>query len=103
MAASAAVVTAVSSWPLGRLTLVAARVARRSSSPRPYLLSAAGLTSTRTAGSEAPPAITCPTPSICDSFCTRMLEAASYIWPRLSVSEVSDRISTGASAGLTLR
>ena len=92
-----------SSWPLGRLTLVAASTARTSSRPSPYLYSAAGFSSTRTAGSEPPPAMTWPTPSIWESFCTRMLEAASYIWPRLSVLEVSARISTGASAGFTLR
>ena len=32
-----------------------------------------------------------------------MLDAASYISPRPTISEVTARISTGASAGLTLR
>ena len=40
-----------------------------------------GLSSTRTAGSELPPTSTWPTPSTCDSFCGRIVEAASYIWP----------------------
>ena len=57
----------------------------------------------RTAGSELPPTITWPTPCAWESFCCRMLEAASYIRPRPSVSEVSATIMIGASAGLTVR
>ena len=69
----------------------------------PYLFSAIGFSSTRTAGSEAPPMETWPTPLICDSFCARMVEAASYNSPRDLVSDVSPTIMIGASAGLTLR
>ncbi len=88
---------------MGRLALAAAIAARTSSSPTPYLLSACGFSSTRTAGSELPPTLTWPTPSICESFCAMMVDAASYIWPCVIVSEVSVRIMIGASAGLTLR
>ena len=35
--------------------------------------------------------------------CARTVEAESYIWPRSRVSEVMDRMITGASAGLALR
>jgi hypothetical protein len=31
------------------------------------------------------------------------VEAMSYIWPRVNFSEVSAMISTGASAGFSLR
>jgi hypothetical protein len=83
--------------------LVAASTPRTSSSPIPYRLSASGFTSTRTAGNAPPPTITCPTPGTCESFCCRMLDAASYIRPRPSVVEVNARMRIGASAGLTLR
>jgi hypothetical protein len=66
-------------------------------------LSAGRFNSTRTAGNAAPPTWTWPTPETCDTFCASTVEAASYICPRVSVSEVSERIITGASAGLTLR
>ena len=69
----------------------------------PYLLSACGLSSTRTAGSELPPTLTWPTPAICDSFCAMIVDAASYICPCVIVSDVSVRIMIGASAGFTLR
>ena len=69
----------------------------------PYLFNASGFSSTRTAGSELPPTVTCPMPDTCDSFCAMMVEAASYIWPRSYVSEVSEMIMIGASAGFTLR
>ncbi len=36
-----------------------------------------GLTSIRTAGAELPPTNTCPTPAIWESFCSRMVAAAS--------------------------
>ncbi len=68
----------------------------------PFSLSAWGLISTRTAGSELPPTVTWPMPLIWESVWAMTLEAASYIWPRLSVSEVSARIMIGASAGFTL-
>ena len=61
------------------------------------------MSSTRTAGSELPPMLTVPMPFTCESFCARMVEAASYIRPRDMVDEVSARIRMGASAGLTLR
>ena len=61
------------------------------------------MSSTRTAGSELPPTLTWPTPEICESFWAMIVEAASYIWPCVIVSEVSVRIMIGASAGLTLR
>ncbi len=89
--------------PLGRFALVALMAARTSSSPIAYLLSAVGFNSTRTAGSELPPTVTWPMPFTCESFCASMVDAASYIWPRSSVAEVSAMIMTGASAGLTLR
>src|SRR6266705_122551 len=92
-----------STEPLGRLALAAACAARTSSSPIAYLLSAVGFSSTRTAGSDAPPTVTWPTPSAWEIFCARMVEAASYISPRSSVSEVSARIMIGATAGFTLR
>ncbi|MNK97624.1 hypothetical protein D3C87_1179680 [compost metagenome] len=57
--------------------MVAEIVLRTSSSEMPYLFSAVGFSSTRTAGSEAPPIVTWPTPSTCDSFWERMVEAAS--------------------------
>jgi hypothetical protein len=66
-------------------------------------LSTVGLSSTRTAGSAEPATVTCPMPLTCDSFCARMVDAASYICARVSVSEVSATIMIGASAGLTLR
>ena len=91
------------SCPFGRFTLVALSTARTSSSPMPYLFSAVGFSSTRTAGSAPPPTTTWPTPSTWDSFCCRMLDAASYIRPRLIVSEVSATMRIGASAGFTLR
>jgi len=79
---------------------------RTVSSAMPYWLSAVGFSSTRTPGSELPPTMTWPTPGSWDSFCCRMLEAASYICPRLSVSDVSETISGslvgGGATGFTL-
>ena len=89
--------------PLGRLALVAVMMVRTVSIEMPYLFNAVGFSSTRTAGSDAPPMVTWPTPEICDSFCARMLDAASYSSPRDMVSDVIPRIMIGASAGLTLR
>ncbi len=89
--------------PLGRLTLVAEMALRTIAVLMPWRLSAVGLRSTRTAGSELPPIVTCPTPSTCEIVCASTVEAASYIWPRLSVAEVMLRIITGASEGLALR
>ena len=92
------------SWPFGRLDV--GRCSARCARPRGRGRSGSapsGFTSTRTAGSELPPTNTCPTPSICESFCCRIDAAASYSRPVLIVSEVSARIRIGASAGLTLR
>ena len=47
--------------------------------------------------------MTLPMPLSCDSRCAKMLLAASYIWPRVMVFDVSARIKIGASAGLTFR
>ena len=47
--------------------------------------------------------MTWPTPSICESFCARIEDAASYISPVVLVFDVSARIMIGASAGFTLR
>ena len=68
----------------------------------PYLNSALGFNSTRTAGSELPPICTWPMPFTWLSFCARIVSAASYICPAVSVAEVSARMSTGASAVFTL-
>jgi hypothetical protein len=70
-------------WPLGRLAFAPESTVRTCSRPIPYLLSASGLSSTRTAGSELPPTVTWPTPLTCESFCARTVEAESYIWPLL--------------------
>ena len=72
----------LSTMPLGRLALVAPIALLTSSSPIPYLFSAIGFNSTRTAGSELPPTVTCPMPDTCENFCASMVDAASYIWPR---------------------
>ena len=69
----------------------------------PARVIAPGLSATRTAGSELPPTLTWPTPFTWAIFCASRVEAASYIWPRVIVSEVSERIMIGASAGFTLR
>ena len=42
-------------------------------------------------------------PASCEIFCARIVEAASYIWPRDIDAEVNDRIMIGASAGFTFR
>ena len=88
---------------MGRLALVVVIAVRTSSKPMPSLFSSGGFSSTRTAGSEPPPTLTCPTPFICEMRCARLVEAMSYICPRVKRSEVSARIITGASAGFTLR
>jgi hypothetical protein len=66
-------------------------------------LSAVGFSSARTAGSELPLTVTWPTPATCESFCATTVEAASYICPCVSVSEVSVSTMIGASAGFTFR
>jgi len=69
----------------------------------PYLFSVVGFNSIRTPGSELPPTTTWPTPLICASFCAMMVDAASYIWPRVSVEDVRASMKIGESAGFTLR
>ena len=82
---------------------VGERGCARASRPMPYLFTVGGFSSMRTPGSALPPTITWPTPLICDSFCAMMVDAASYIWPLSSMSEVSAIMKIGESAGLTLR
>ena len=94
---------ASASWPLGRLVVEALKTLRTASRLTPYLLSAVGFNSTRTAGSDPPPTKTVPTPSNWESFCERMVDAASYMAARLRVSEVRAKMRIGASDGLTLR
>jgi len=89
--------------PFGRFALAAASADRTSFSPMPWFVSTAGSSSTRTPGSELPPTTTCPTPSTCASFCCRIDDATSYIRLVSRVSDVSARMRTGASAGLTFR
>ena len=76
---------------------------RTLSSAMPLAASLSGLISTRTAGNAPPLTATCPTPCTCDSRWASTVDAASYIWPRVSVADVNDKIMIGASAGLTLR
>jgi len=59
------------------LELAEAMAARTSSRPMPYLASASGLSSTRTAGSDEPPMSTSPTPFTWLICCSMMLDAAS--------------------------
>ena len=103
LAVSSHVRVASESCPLGRFAFVACNTRRTLSRPIPYLFSAMGLRSTRTAGSELPPTNTCPIPSTWESFWARMVEAASYIFSVPTAFDVSDRIMMGASAGLTFR
>jgi hypothetical protein len=85
------------------LALVAVIALLTSSKPMASLLSTVGLSSTRTAGSEPPPTVTCPTPFTCEMRCARLVDAMSYICPGVKRSEVIARIITGASAGFTFR
>ena len=93
----------LSTRPFGRFAFAAASALRTSPRPMPWALSAVGFSSTRTAGSELPLTVTCPTPCTCESFWATTDEAASYICPCVSVSEVSVSTMIGASAGLALR
>ena len=76
---------------------------RTCSSEMPWAARRTGSSATRTAGRAPPFTLAWPTPSTCESFCASTVEAASYICPRVSTSEVSARIMMGASAGFTLR
>ena len=58
---------------------------------------------TRTAGFAEPLTVTWPIPSICDSDCCSTVDAESYSFAGDEVSDVSDTIMIGESAGLTLR
>src|SRR6266536_1202244 len=89
--------------PLGILALAELRTLRTCSSPTPYLLSAVGFSSIRTAGKELPPTITWPTPPTCASFCAMIEEAASYICPLVRIGDVKASMKIGESAGFTLR
>src|ERR1035441_8029394 len=89
--------------PLGVLALAPLKAVRICSRPMPYLFTAVGFNSMRTAGSELPPTETCPTPVTWASFCAMMVEAASHIWPRVRVAEVRASMKMGESAGFTLR
>ena len=89
--------------PLGALALALESAERTSSSPMPKWNSLTGSSSTRTAGSAEPLTKTWPTPEICDSCWASSVLAASYICTRVSVFDVRVMMSTGASAGFTLR
>ena len=89
--------------PLGVLALAPLNVVRTCSRPMPYLFRAGGFSSTRTAGSELPPTVTCPTPLTWASFWAMMVEAASYIWPLVRTGEVRASMKMGESAGFTFR
>src|ERR1035438_8740604 len=89
--------------PLGVCALAAPKTLRTCSRPMPYLFSAVGFSSTRTLGSEPPPTDTCPTPLTWDSFCAMIVEAASYICPRVRTLEVRASNRMGESAGFTFR
>ncbi len=67
------------------------------------LFSSVGFTCTRTAGRELPQTSTCPTPSICESFCASTESAKSYICGRPTRSELSANIRIGASAGFAFQ
>lgn len=103
LASTCQCLSSFSTAPLGPLLLAAAMAVRTLSRDSPYWLMASGLRSTRTAGSELPPMLTCPTPCTCDSFGASTVEARSYISPRLWVSEVRVRTMIGMSEGLALR
>src|ERR1700683_5030376 len=89
--------------PLASFAVCAAIALRTFSSPSPYAKSWVGLMLMRTAGAELPPTDTWPTPVICDSLCSKIVEAASYMAGGGSLSGVSAEIMIGASAGFTLR
>src|ERR1039458_8257414 len=75
--------------PLGVLAFAPLNAVRICSRPMPYLFRAVGFSSIRTAGSELPPTVTCPTPLTWASFCAMIVEAASYIWPRVRMGEAA--------------
>ena len=83
--------------------MVAVTATRMSSSAMPLAARRLGSSAMRTAGKAPPPMLTWPMPCTCAKLCASTVEAASYICPRESESDVSDRIMMGASAGFTLR
>src|SRR6266850_2782809 len=90
-------------YPLGVLAFALASTLRTCSNPMPYLFSDGGFSSIRTPGNALPPTVTWPTPLTCDNFCAMIVEAASYIWPLVRMSDVSASMKMGESAGFTLR
>ena len=89
--------------PLGRFAFCLPTAVTIWSMPTPRLFIIIGLASMRTAGGEAPPTNTCPTPSTWASFCDRMESQTSYSRSAVSESDCNARIRIGASAGFTLR
>ena len=71
-------VKAVGKMSLGNIRVGAVQDAAHLLQADAVLVSAIGFSSTRTPGSAPPCAFTWPTPLICESFCTMMVEAASY-------------------------
>ena len=67
--------------PFGRLALAPASAVRTSSRPMPYLSSALRIELDAHRRQRAAADVTWPTPSTCESFCARIVDAASYIWP----------------------
>ena len=93
-----------STRPLGRLALAAASALRTSSNADAVRVERRGVEldahrRQRAAADRSPG----PTPRTCDSFCASMVEAASYIWPRVMRVGGERMIMIGASAGFTLR
>ena len=63
---------------------------------------ARGFATMRTAGRWPPLMLTTPTPLICEIFCAMRVSARSSTSVSGITLEVSPRVRTGASAGLTL-
>ena len=98
----------VSDWsgplklPLGVLTLAVLMAVCTLARFNPSAASWRALTCTCTAGRWPPLKLTSPTPDTCESFCASRVSAMSCNWVNGRVAEVSPRVMTGASAGLTL-
>ncbi|CFP63012.1 Uncharacterised protein [Bordetella pertussis] len=84
------------------MTLAPTTAVRRSARLRPAEARACGLTCTRTAGRCPPATLTRPTPGICDSRWAMRVSTRSRTCGSGMVGEVTARVSTAASAGLTL-
>src|SRR5215470_5196847 len=89
--------------PLGRFAFAAASVFRIWSHPMSYFVRAFGLTSTRTAGRDAPIKFTWPTPGTWANFWPRIESATSYILLRSTVSDVRAITRIGKSDGFVFR